>query len=433
MSDQYESGAVGPVYRSAGAQDVLDQPQVLSRRHVPPAADPLQVAPGDQQRTADQEVPEGLSPAGEAVNHPVRRGKVDELGGLAHQLRPRVLAREHQVPDVVGAVSVVVVHLGQQLPVGRLYRGVQRRPERSAARHPYDPAGNRLRGRAPLDPGERRFVPVQRQHHLQPRIGLLGHRGERLRQPRRAPRRQQDRHVRQVGRDARPRRVAPQRRAPHFDAAQLARAGIEGVDVGGHLPMEFSAEQRPEPGVGVRRVHHYAGGGQTGQVAGPRDGIGVERRRVLHVVVAAQQERVAAPDGAVRPDAGRQPIERPQRRHPAAHLTRPVNRVVRPQIEGGRRFARHRAAARGAAPGPSRRRYLMRRRPRSPTAQRRSEPGAEDPPDRPALVERPQRGPMQRQQQRRFDSIATGAPDASRSTSIVHDRCRRGAPSSSRA
>ena len=393
VPDQHESGAVGPVYRPAGAQNVLHQPQVLARRHVAPAADLLQVAAGDQQRAADQEVAVGLPLAGEAVDHPIRGGKVDELGGLAHQLRARVLAREHQVPDVVGAVAVVVVHLGQQLPAGRGDRGVQRRAQRRAARHAHDPAGKRQLGRAPLDADEGRFVPVQRQHQLQPRIGLRRHRGERLRHQRRAPGRQQHRHVRQVRRAARPRGVVPQRRPAQADAAQLARAGIQTVHAGRYQSMQFSAEQRLQPGVGVRRVQHHPGRGQPGQRAGPRRGPGVERRRVLHVVVAAQPQRVPGADRAVRPDPRRQPLQRPQRRHPGAGGARPVNGVAGPQIEGRRRLARpRRAAAAGAVPRP--------------------QPGAEEPPHRPALVERPQRYPLRRAPQRRLAAVAPGVAPA---------------------
>ena len=74
----------------------------------------------------------------EAAQRLIRAGQVHELHALADELCLRVLVCEHQVPQVFGAVYLVVVHLRQQRSRRRRHRRVQRRAERPPSIDPHD-------------------------------------------------------------------------------------------------------------------------------------------------------------------------------------------------------------------------------------------------------------------------------------------------------
>ena len=97
--------------------------------------------------------------------------------------------------------------------------------------------------------------------------------------------------------------------------------------------MMLVAQQRPQPFVPIRQMHHHPGRGEANQRAGPRDDAGVERRHVFQVVHAAQPEHAPCRDDPVRVDARGQPLARPQRRHFDSGVAPPSDRVVVPRVE----------------------------------------------------------------------------------------------------
>ena len=152
MANQHEAGTMRPVHAPACPQDVLDQPLINASPHRPPTAHPVEVATRNQQGAPGQGPrPIVFAVSAELVNGLVRRGQIDELEPLAHHLRLRVFVREHEVPDVVGTVEIVVVHLGQQGPARRRGGDVEHRAERFMRGDPHYLRRVRKRGDSPLD------------------------------------------------------------------------------------------------------------------------------------------------------------------------------------------------------------------------------------------------------------------------------------------
>ena len=138
--------------------------------------------------------------------------------------------------------------------------------------------------------------------------------------------------------------------AAHPDAEQLPGVGVEAACVGGRQPIEIVAEQWAKPLVSVRQMYYHAQRGQASQVARSRNDAGMERRGVFEVVDSAQPAQVVPTNDALDLDAGRQQLQRPQRRHLAPYVAPPANRVVAAEVEGGNRTRPPRLGAYPAAP-----------------------------------------------------------------------------------
>ena len=194
VADQDVAGVVGAVDAAAGAGHVVDQRRVDMAAHRPPAAGALQRCARDQHRAAGDRARPALAPHAALPDGPVRARQVDRRGELADQRRPGILVRQHQVPEMLGAVDVVVVHLRQQRSGGRGRGRVQHRAEgllRADAQH-------RRRMREAGAGAGHRGLPearaVQRQDQLEMRVALPRDIGHRRRQPPGAPGREQHRH-----------------------------------------------------------------------------------------------------------------------------------------------------------------------------------------------------------------------------------------------
>ena len=239
---------------------------------------------------------------------------------------------------MVGAVEVVVVHLGEQGAGGRAAQDPERAPERPLG-------GNaehlRVRGQAGppevegLEPGS-----VEAENEFLFRVGLPGGLGKRPVEVLRAPGGEQDG-------DAGERRGSPEsgagptgmeaeRRAPEGRRVEFAPAVLESGGVGTQPAVEARVEPGPEFGALVRGVHQDSRGGQAGEERGAPVGVRVEPGGVPHMVEPAQMPEAGAghlPDGAEGPGGGRQEARRAERPDPAVVRPGPADRVVAAEVE----------------------------------------------------------------------------------------------------
>ena len=343
MPHQHEAGAVGAIYTAAATQHVVHQTPIHAGGHIAPAADGVQVAPGDHECAAGEGArPPSLATPAMAMQGAIGGRQIDELHALADEARAGVGMGKGEIPNVLRAVAVVIVHLRHQRATRRLDGGVQHGAQRCACRCRDERGGNGEAGEAPLDAGEGGSVAMGREHQLQARPSLAFHGGQRLRQQCRATGGKHDGHRRQVGAIAGPRGVSAQCRAAHGDAVQLPRRGIEGARVRCHERVELGAEQGAEARRVVSYMHHHAGRGQTRQFAGAGHDIVVERLHILHMVEAAQTVRIGPATRVLRADARHQ-VRRPQSAHFGAGVAGPVDGVAHREVESGCGVQRTRA------------------------------------------------------------------------------------------
>ena len=223
--------------------------------------------------------------------------EIDVLGGLPDEFRSFEYSwASTKIPNVLGAVVVVVVHLGNQGSTRCLRSGSQHTSERLGTVHPND-AGANDRGRSPRVRSQRitvEAVAVQRQHQLEAGVGLTAHGFHHIRKPIRPPRRSEDRYLRRLSAHARCRedlactaakRVVAQGVTTHLNAELLATVTV-GIDniAGHHQVVQRRAEARCERRIGCVDVHDHSGPGEGSERSGSLHGVSVVACGVGEVV-----------------------------------------------------------------------------------------------------------------------------------------------------
>ena len=143
---------------------------------------------------------EGLALTPKALHGLIAMCQVDGFQGFADKLCARVLVGKHQIPDVIGTVEVVVVHLRQQRSVGLLRRLIEDGPKRLVTAHADHANGQRQASDEPFYFRFLESVAVQRQHELQPRVVLPRNVSDSPAEKTRTFRGQQNRYGGQLGR-----------------------------------------------------------------------------------------------------------------------------------------------------------------------------------------------------------------------------------------
>ncbi len=236
---------------------------------------------------------------------PVRAGQVDELAPFAHQGGTGYLPRQHQVPDVIRPVPVVVVDLAEQLTARRLNRHLQHLAQ-----------GQRGVGLYHLDVSRKIWSPcrcrsVEPDHHLElgvalaleladgvlDLLGSVGRQQHRDRWRRRRSTTSGDEMT-----EPRRRPVLDQCRAAQVDHPPLPGGGVVpsiGVDRGQHFHQSI-ADQGCQ--LGVESIYHQWSGGRShpGEV------------------------HRAGPDRVVQPGVVEDDPSRPQRLRPPRRMRRKV-------------------------------------------------------------------------------------------------------------
>ena len=175
VPDVHVADAVRAVHEAAVREDPVEQRAIDALGHRPPPADGRQVGTGDEHRPAGHEVGVLLRRVRRPEHRRVLGLEVDPVQGLADDLRTRVLARENEVPYVVGSVVVVVVHLRDERTLGAVAARLEGLPQRSRAvdRHHGHRVGHVL-GQLP-HPRRVDAVAMRPHHDLQARVAKCRH------------------------------------------------------------------------------------------------------------------------------------------------------------------------------------------------------------------------------------------------------------------